>query len=342
MSRQTSPRSGTTRPARLRRWAAAAAGVALLGACGTPLPVAAPDPAPAVPPGSLSADQSTRILDSVGQVLASSDAALDPAGLPARLSGPALAIRTAEYVRATATAGARMPTAIPATAQTTVVSATDTWPRTEMVVTAQPDDLQAPLLLVLQQDSPRDPYRLWAWARLGPSVVMPPTADAEIGSAPVAQDDATLAVTPAEAVAEYVDVLNLGDGSAYAAAYPPDFYRTALQAARAQTQASLQAVATVTETTAWVPDQLVALRTADGGALVVAGLSTVTTATLTQGSITLSDPFDAALAGVGSVSNNLVRTWTDVVAMYVPPQGAESTQVQVLAAEHARTSVTGQ
>ncbi len=339
---ELSSRRGTSRRARLRRWAAVAAGVTLLGACGTPLPVASPDPAAAVPAGSLSTEQSARILDGLGQVLAASDAALDPAGLPARLTGPALTIRTAEYIRATATAGARMPTAIPATAQTTVVAATETWPRTEMVVTAQPDDLQAPLLLVLQQDNPRDPYRLWAWARLGPSVVMPPTADAEIGSAPVAADDATLVVTPTDAVAQYVDVLNLGDASAYAAAYPADFFRTALQAARAQTQASLEAVAAVTETTVPVEDQLIALRTADGGALVVAGLSTVTTATLSKGSITLSDPFDAALAGVGSVSNNLVRNWTDVVALYVPPQGAESTQVQVLAAEHARTSVTGQ
>ncbi|WP_454051390.1 hypothetical protein [Cellulomonas sp. Marseille-Q8402] len=340
MSPRTSGARRLRRPGLART---AVATVALLGlaACANPVPQPTPDAAPAVPPPALTVAQSTSVLDQVGEVLATGDAALDAAGLPARLSGPALDIRTAEYVRATATNGERPPVSLPMTAQTTIVPDTDTWPRTQMVVTEQPADLQAPLLLVLQQDGPREPYRLWSWARLGPSVQMPATADPAIGSEPVAPDDTSLLLPPTEAIAQYADVLTNGDASAAAATFPPDFFRTAITEARNQTVASLQAVATVAETTAPVDGSVTALRTADGGAIVVGRLSTVTTVTLSQGSITLNDPFDAALAGKGSVTSNLVRTWTDVVALYVPPAGGAE-QVSVLAAEHARTSVTGE
>lgn len=335
----------TGRTPRLRRHLAGtalavAAGLGL-AACANPVPEPAPDAAPAVPPPALTVAQSSSVLDQVGEVLAAGDAALDPAGLDARLTGPALAIRSAEYVRATATGGERAPVALPMTAQTTIIPDTDAWPRTQMVVTEQPDDLQAPLLLVLQQAGPREPYKLWSWARLGPSVQMPATATPEEGSEPVAPDDDSLLLTPTEAMAQYADVLTNGDASAAAATFPADFFRTAITEARNQTVASLQAVASVTETVAPEEGAVTALRTADGGAVVVGQLTTVTTATLSQGSITLNDPFDAALSGKESVSSNLVRTWTDVVAMYVPPAGGAET-VTVLAAEHARTAVSGE
>ncbi|WP_246855012.1 hypothetical protein [Cellulomonas sp. Y8] len=342
-ARTTGHRPGA---ARLRRRLAgtAVAVVAALGlaACANPVPEPTPDAVPAVPPPALTVAQSTDVLDQVGTVLAAGDEALDASGLGARLVGPALAIRSAEYVRATATNGERPPVVIPTTAQTTITPDTTSWPRTQMVVTTQPDDLQAPLLLVLMQDGPRDPYRLWSWARLGPSVQMPPTATPEEGSEPVAADDGTsLLLSPTEAMAQYADVLTNGDASAAAATFPADFFRTAITEARNQTAASLQAVASVAETVSPEAGAVTALRTADGGAIVVGQLTTVTTVTLSQGSITLNDPFDAALAGKGSVSSNLVRTWTDVVAMYVPPAGGAQ-QVTVLAAEHARTAVTGE
>ncbi|MCG7286296.1 hypothetical protein MHY85_09980 [Cellulomonas sp. ACRRI] len=341
-ARTTGHRPG---PARLRRRLAgtAIALVASLGlaACANPVPEPTPDAVPAVPPPALTVAQSTDVLDQVGTVLAAGDQALDPAGLGSRLLGPALAIRSAEYVRATATNGERPPVTIPTTAQTLITPDTTSWPRTQMVVTEQPADLQAPLLLVLVQNAPREPYRLWGWARLGPAVQMPLTATPEEGSEPVAPDDDSLLLTPTEALAQYADVLTNGDASAAAATFPADFFRTAITEARNQTTASLQAVATVAETVAPVEGAVMALRTADGGAIVVGELSTVTTVTLSQGSITLNDPFDAALAGKSSVSKNLVRTWTDVVAMYVPPTGGGE-QVTVLAAEHARTAVTGE
>ena len=127
-------------------------------------------------PAATTVVQSQDVLTDVGAVLAAADAALDPAQLPPRVEGPALAVRTAEYARATATAGAKPPTALPTDEQALIVPQTDVWPRTQLVVTKQPDDLQAPRILVMQQTAPREPYRLWGWGRMGAGVQMPATA----------------------------------------------------------------------------------------------------------------------------------------------------------------------
>ena len=329
----------------LRRTARTALTVALavtLGACAAQLPQPHPPPAPAVAPPVLSSVQSVDVLSRIGVVLATADSKLDPVGLPERLVGPALAIRTAEYVKAAATGGARPPTVLPMTAQIFVTPDTTTWPRTQLVVTAQPADLQAPRLLVLTQPTARDPYRLWGWARLGAGVKMPPTADSATGSAPLGPDAGGLLLTPAQTLTQYADVLANGDRSSFVGAFPADFFRTLIESKRAEYTESVKAVATVTETYTPAADGVYAMATANGGAIVVGNLTTATSIAVTQGSVALDDPFEAALAGRKSLTKSSVRTWTDVVAFYVPPAGSPTTKVQVLAAEHTLTAVTGE
>ena len=65
----------------------------------------------------------------------------------------------------------------------------------------------------------------------------------------------------------------------------------------------------------------------------------MSTVQLTPGGTIKLDPFYAALTGKESAAASFVRTFTDVVIMYVPPAGSTSL-MQVLAAEHAITAVT--
>ena len=330
---------------RSTRLRAALGGALVLGlaACSTPLPQAHPDPVPAVKPAATTVSQSQRMLADLGAVLTAADTALDAAQLARRVAGPALAVRTAEYVRSTATAGAKPPTALPTDEQALIVPQTDVWPRTQLVVTKQPDDLQAPRILVMQQAGPREPYRLWGWGRMGAGIQMPATAAPETGSPALALDATGLVVTPAEALQQYADVLGNGDASAFAATFQPDTFRTSIEAARAATVAGVQAAGAVTETYTPEAEPVVTLGTVDGGAIVVGQLTTVSTVTLTVegGTIPISDPFYAALTGKQSAVNNFVRTFTDVLVMYVPPAGSGA-QVQLLAAEHVVTSATAE
>lgn len=339
MSRDTR-RTRTTR--RAAPAAVALAATLALAGCATPLPEPTPEPVGAVPPPAVTVDQSQRVLASVGEVLATADAAKDPAGLPARLVGPALATRTAEYVWANATGGARQPTVLPLDEQALVVPETATWPRTQLVVSEQPDDLQAPRVLVLQQASPREPYRLWGWARLLQGVQMPPTAAPEEGSPDLPVDAEGLLLPPAEVGARYADVLTSGDASAHAASFAPDSFRGAIEKARNDTTAALQGAASLTETYAAAAAPVVTLGTVDGGALVVTEMTTTSTVSVTEagGSITI-EPFYAALAGATTAASSLSRVFTDVLVVYVPPADSGA-QAQVLAAEHTVTSASAQ
>ncbi|GIG41515.1 hypothetical protein [Cellulomonas phragmiteti] len=311
----------------------------VLGGCSAPLPSPSPEPVPAVAPPAVSVAQAQRVLDAVAEVVAAGDAVNDAAGLAARLEGPALAIRTAEYVRNVTNAGARPPTVLPFDEQALLVPETDSWPRTQLVVTEQPADLQAPRVLVLRQATPREPYRLWGWARLLPSVQTPATAAPEEGSPTLPADAEGLLATPLDAVAQYADVLANGDASPYVASFAPDAFRAAIEGERAGVVTQLGDAATLTQTYAPVGEPVVSLGTVDGGAIVVSEIATTSTVTLpeTGGSITV-EPFYSALAGGATTAGtSLTRIFSGVVVMYVPPADSGA-QIQILAGEQ---SVTG-
>ena len=308
----------------------------VVAGCSTPLPAPDPEPVPAVPPPAVSVAQAQRVLDSVAEVVAAGDLTNDAAALGARLEGPALAIRSAEYVRNVATGGARPPTVLPFDEQALIVPETDVWPRVQLVVTEQPADLQAPRVLVLRQSSPREQYKLWGWARLLPSAQTPATAAPEEGSPTLAPDAEGLLVTPRDAIAQYTDVLANGDASPHVASFAPDAFRSAIETERSGVVTQLGDAATLSQTYAPKGEPIVSMQTADGGAVVVSEIETTTTVTLppTGGSITV-EPFYSALAGGATTAGtSLTRVFAGVVVMYVPPAGSDA-QVQVLAGEQS-------
>lgn len=317
----------------------AAAVVLLLAACSTPLPVPQPDAVPAATQPALSAEQAEDVLAEVSTALAEADAALSVDALAPRISGPAGTIRTTEYALAAA-GSAEALTPIPSGAQTLILPTTDTWPRTVMAITEAPEDLQAPLLLTLVQSEPRAPYQLWSWVRLFPGVETPATAQPEVGSAPVAPDTDDLAVVPTDVLAQYVDVLTNRDASPYAAAFTADPLRAGIAQTRDAFAGLVGANGSLTETYQVDESGVQALRTADGGAIVVGSVRTVTTITLVDSTLTIGDQ-TAALLGTTTVASSLAITWLSVVAFAVPPAGSDE-PVVVLGAEHSRIQVTGQ
>ncbi|GEN78390.1 hypothetical protein [Actinotalea fermentans] len=325
----------------MRRLRAAVAVLSLgvLAACSTPLPVPQPDAEPAATPPALFQQQADDVLADVSATLAEADAAVDAALLDPRVTGPAREIRGVEYVLSAA-GDPDAVTPIPEGAQTLVLPTTDEWPRTFMAVTESPDDLQAPLLLVLVQENPRAQYRLWSWSRLFPGITMPATTEPGIGSAPVAPDSADLAVAPTDVVAQYVDLLTKGDQSEFAAAFTPDPMRSAIVQTRDAFVGVVGANGSFAET--YTPDAagVTAIATADGGAIVVGTIRTVTTITLADSTMRIGDQ-TAALLGRDTITANLEIQWLSVVAFRVPPAGSGD-PIEVLGAEHSRVQATGQ
>ncbi|MFB8229142.1 hypothetical protein [Cellulosimicrobium sp. NPDC055967] len=341
----TSTARDTARARRARRPLAGVAGglvgALLLAACSAPLPTPQPDPTQDPPPPVLSEAQETEVLDAVASALAAASEANDPAQLDARVTGPALAIRTSQLAVAAARGNADLVTELPTEAQQVVIPTTQTWPRTSYAVSVQPESLQTPRLSVLEQAGARDPYQLWAWVRLLPGVTMPSFADPSIGSEAVAPDDSSLLVTPTDAVAQYADVLNLGTGSGFVGTFEDDSFRTLL-AERAQAWATALEPAAGAYALTFTPnadEQVRSVRTADGGALVVGAMTSQETMTAEEGAQVPPDTETIkALYGGAAPTNVLKVGYVDVVALYVPPAGSEE-KIRVVGNEHVATSV---
>ncbi|QJW36202.1 hypothetical protein [Cellulosimicrobium protaetiae] len=340
----TSTARDTARARRARRHLGVAGGlvgVLLLGACAVPLPTPQPDPTQDPAPPVLTESQETVVLDAVASALAAAGESNDPAQLDGRVTGPALAIRTSQLAVAAARGNADLVTELPTDVQQVVIPTTQTWPRTSYAVSVQPESLQTPRLSVLEQAGARDAYELWAWVRLLPGVTMPSFADPSIGSEAVAPDDSDLLVTPTDAVAQYADVLNLGGGSGFAGAFEDDSFRTQLaDRAQAWTTALEPAAGQYALTFTPNPDEQVrAVRTADGGALVVGAMTSLESMTAEEGAQVPPDlETIKALYGTTAPTNVLKVGYVDVVALYVPPAGSEE-KIRVLGNEHVATSV---
>lgn len=325
---------------RMRRTAGlAAALVVVLAACSSSPPEPTPPPAPAVAPAAVTPGQSSRVLDDLGKVLAEADKKLDKDLLEPRVEQPALDMRAAEYIRADATDGKREPTALPTTAQATIVPRTEEWPRTQLVVTDQPADLQAQRILVLRQDDPRAQYKMWGWSRLLPGAQMPQTTKPEIGSPVVPPDSDALVVSPQDAIAQYADVLTKGKKSDYDDDFAKNASRTEISDLRARNEKAVKGSGTYDETYTADDEPVVSLGTIDGGAIVVGKLTSLarTTLTLDGAKLPLSDPFYQALTGKKTAKKSVLRTSTDILVLYVPPAGSDA-PMSVLAFESVITS----
>jgi hypothetical protein len=327
---------------RLQAIAAAAAVGAVLASCAIPIPEVDADPAPTDPVPVLDEPRLERVLTSVEETIAAADEAGDATLLQGRVAGAALRVRTAEYALAAATASSDAPYAVqPLTglADVEIISNTEAWPHTIMVVTEIPDGANVPLLLTLEQATPRDPYLLTNWIRLFPAVTMPATSIGSIGSPQVPLDAEGLVLPPGQVVAAYADVLT-NAGSQYAPAFAEDNLRTALAAELTGLSTAVEEAGTVANTASASADPILTLATDDGGAIVVGSMAMaqVFTKTVEDATLEVGGRLEILAGGDGEIDETLTATYEQMVAFYVPP-AAEGAQITVLGGEHVLAAV---
>jgi hypothetical protein len=334
------PRAG--RAPRAAAAAATLAAAAVLAGCAAPIPTPNPDPEPAEPLPVLGVTQTEDVLTAVDEALAAGDEARDVDALRPRVEDPALAMRAAQYTLQERSSGERNPTPLTTSDQVLVIAATDGWPRTLLAVTEPPEGTTSPLLLTLRQDDPRAQYRLWSWARLFPGVETPPFASPEIGSAELPADATGFVATPAETVSRYADVLVKGSESEYAGQFASDPFVEQIRSSVDTARDNLDGIAEVSYAAGPVEGQVVALGTADEGAVVVGVLSTSLTVRKTlQGSTLRLGGELGQWLGDGTVPSIARATYTSIVAFEVPA-AAEGATITVLGAERALVDVARQ
>ncbi|HLS12888.1 MAG TPA: hypothetical protein VK095_00080 [Beutenbergiaceae bacterium] len=325
------------------------AALMILTGCGTPVP--SPDPQPKAPETMpvLDKPRIERILNDLGETIDKADEEKDAELLQPRVADPALEIRAAEYSLAKATDGgedAYSPRTLIADPQVRIVSVSDSWPRTMMVVTQIPDDENVPLLLTLQQKDARSPYKLHHWVRLLPGTEMPPTAVVAAGSEQVPADASGYLMNPKQALQRYADILTNGSDSEYADAFAlkDDEFSSAV-AQEAENLDTVGEAGTFEHKTTAADSAPLTLATENGGYIVVGELQAkqTFTKTISGSEITISAPQVAALdpedGKLVYLEDSINAAYETMVAVYVPKKGDDA-KATVLGAERVLAGVS--
>ncbi|GAB6901619.1 hypothetical protein [Kineosporia succinea] len=277
--------------------------------------------------------QARSILDAVDAAVSDGVSSKDTTETAdARLTGPYLQIRLAE---AKIAARRKKKVAEPAafTRQALVVPRTTAWPRFFLAV-GQSQNSSTYLVRVLRSDEARAPYGLWAETMMLPGASLPQaTTDASV----LAADAEGLLLSPAEAIEGFAGYLN-GKGKGKGAAnFRRSEYSDQLLQRLAADEEGLKEVATVSSKHVAVDEAPLALRTDDGGALVVGQLRQTYTVKVKSGSgkVRVKDADLAALAGSKdelSFSKSFTRTAVEVVVLHVPATDSKE-RIRVVAAD---------
>jgi hypothetical protein len=213
-----------------------------------------------------------------------------------------------------------------------------------MLTVARPDGAATAQLSVLRSADARTPYRVAARVDLLPGAALPRTAPVEQGAAVLGPDATGLVATPRRAVADYATLLRTGHTGRTARTdenrtdekqltsgtpFAPDVVVRSVRDNATSQARGVAAVATFTQDHRVEPDSFSVLRTADGGALVVAAVDRVDRFRVRKGAGTIKPPaaYTALAKGVTRITRRADVTTVQLVAMVLPPAGGGPARV---------------
>ena len=274
-----------------------------------------------VAPVALVSDQIKKILIEVQQVAADADLTSDKKVLVSRFTGPALEQRTAHYLlRTRSTKIAALPKIVASPVSFSLPAATDTWPRTLMVVTDEAGDDALPQMLVMQQQTPRSQYLLWYNIRLMPGAKIPEVPAAETGAIPVEDDSLFLKLAPKDIVSGYGDLLNNGAASLSSGLFDiqkDEFYKQVSESQKSQV-ANLT-TGRITFSHSLGEKNVISLATSTAGALVAIYMTdTYKIKPKKRGSAVAVSGQEKIMLGADGSTRGVKSIYGDMLLFYVP------------------------
>jgi hypothetical protein len=322
--------------------------VLVLGGCQSPAtPISTPTPAESASTASvdgikpaLTEGQVARILKDIQEVVAKADASGDSALLQTRVAGPAFLFREANYLlRTKSTDVAHLPPITTSVVSITIISKTDTWPRSLMVVTGTGDEL--PQTLVIQQLSPREPYKLLYNAALLPGSQFPDVSAASDGAIPVEPGSLFLKLSPLEIATAYGDLIDNGASSEYFSLFDisaDEFYEQISTTQKNQTE-SLEDASTLFSHRLG-DENVIALSTSDSGAIVALMMVDIweIKPTNRNSAVTVSGDEQLLLGFEGS-SRGIRTEYGNILLFYVPLASSDQ-KILLLGATQSLLSIS--
>lgn len=331
------PQRGRRRSAALGLVAAGAASLLLAGCTTAITPASSPTSTPVTPklqPTAVTEPQLEHILDRAEHTVADADGKRDATLLATRMSGPALALRTANYtMRGSDSSIPALPALPTGKVSIALPQQTTTWPRVVFAVVESATDAKAaPVGLTLVQNSPRENYRIIYATTL--ELDVPAVAPATVGAQRQAADNKIGILRPDQLAAAYGDTLVNGDKSKYA----EDFQTTGdkLAAAigvtyKANKKASLPPTASIAFTNTAGPGDTVAFGTNDSGQIVAVDDHDIETVTPTEAGAAVNPSGEVkTLSGKTQSLKGITATYGLQLLFYVPPVSAKGKKIQLL------------
>lgn len=323
---------------RLTLWmGGATVGALALTGCVADVPAPVTSAPPMTEAAALLEEQSAVVIDQTMEELAAADAASDADLLTNRVGGDFKTLRGIEYLLAEEEDGPAV-TNIPAQWQAVYVSGAQTWPRTLVAVTEQPSDETTPVVLVWVQDSVEDDYQLRNWAHMIPGATLPAMPGTLTGAEQFHITTDNFDLVPEQALTDYATLLEEGPESDLSEAFGEDSYRERLFTARETlTEAAEDADGEYTDTAEIDFDQAYSMGTAEGGVLVFAPLTTSSSFTVEDATVSIPEEDEPLLEG--ELDDTVTHTHRDFIVMYVPGPD-EGGLPTVVAAEHTLIEVS--
>jgi hypothetical protein len=293
--------------------------------------------------------QLQRIVADVATTVKDADASRDDKALVKRVAGSALQIRRIQYLLQSKSK--KIPKLPPIIANPITVALPMelptpgvAWqPRTLMVVTRSDSTTSAPQMLVLQQKTPRDNYKLWYLIDLLPDENFPNVAAQAIGALPVNKDDSFL-VTPLKSIPfKYGDTLNKGTDSKYAVEFDlaSDEFYAELSESQIQQKEEVEKNGSKIKFQHSLGNQnIIGLQTVERGGLIALTMNdTSTIRPKANGAAVSVKALDqkTLLGSLGS-STGLKIVYSNMLLFYVPESGSNE-KIRLVGASQGLLSV---
>lgn len=303
-----------------------------------------PDPTPTstdigaannLKPPAVTKQQLARIIEKTADVINEADKAKDVTMAATRLSGPALAVRTANYTMTTNDTSLATIAAFPDGKPAVVLpQQNDGWPRSVFTIIEPTDTTLAPVALMLVQDTPRDNYKVHYLITFEPGYQLPPVAPAQIGSVALDADNPLGLLAPSQLAQAYGDLLIQNDAA-------PDFdlfeadgdtLRVDIgKDAKAASLAKVQPQGTIDFSNGPGTETPISFPTNDGGQLVAVELQDVEVAKPVEAGAAINIPAPVkALSGAARTTKGIKATYGVQLLFYVPPVTNKSAKIELL------------
>jgi hypothetical protein len=278
-------------------------------------------------PPAVTKQQLGKIIAKIADTINAADEAKDATLAATRLSGPALALRTANYKITKKDPSLATVAAFPTgTVEVVLPQQNDEWARSVFAI-VQPDDTTlAPVALMLVQDAPRENYKVHYLITLEPGFVLPPVAPAQIGSAALDADNGFGLLQPSQLAQAYGDILIKGPDAEFVGLFQEDGDTLRVDIgfeAKEKRKSDFPTYGKIEFTNAPNAEAPISFPTNDSGQIVAVALDDIETITPTEaGAAINSPPAVKALSGSARSTKGVRATYGVQLLFYVPRDGA--------------------